>query len=82
MPLSDNIPRKLWMKFAMLAPLSGMTALTRGPIGPVRDNAQSHALLRGRGGGDGGRRRGAEDGARARRCGQIMKLIDGLPERA
>ena len=26
-------------------PLAGMTALTRGPIGPVRANAQSLALL-------------------------------------
>ena len=44
----------LWTKFAMLAPLSGMTALTRGPIGPVRANAKSRALLRGRRGGDRG----------------------------
>ena len=33
------------MKFAMLAPLAAMTALTRGPIGPVRANEQSRALL-------------------------------------
>jgi 2-dehydropantoate 2-reductase len=40
-----NIRREVWMKFAMLAPLSGMTALTRLPIGPIRANAQSRALL-------------------------------------
>jgi 2-dehydropantoate 2-reductase len=40
-----SIQREVWMKFAMLAPLSGMTALTRGPIGPVRANPQSRALL-------------------------------------
>ncbi len=40
-----NIQREVWMKFAMLAPLSGLTALTRGPIGPVRTNPQSRALL-------------------------------------
>jgi 2-dehydropantoate 2-reductase len=40
-----NIEREIWMKFAMLAPLAGMTALTRAPIGPIRANAQSRALL-------------------------------------
>jgi len=43
--LSANIGRELWMKFAMLAPHAAMTALTRGPIGPVRANPQSYALL-------------------------------------
>jgi len=43
--ISPNIQREIWMKFAMLAPLAAMTALTRGPIGPVRANAQSRALL-------------------------------------
>jgi len=43
--LSANIGRELWMKFAMLAPHAAMTALTRGPIGPVRSNPQSLALL-------------------------------------
>ncbi len=33
------------MKFAMLAPNAAVTALTRGPIGPVRANPQSRALL-------------------------------------
>jgi 2-dehydropantoate 2-reductase len=40
-----SIGREVWMKFAMLAPLSGMTALTRTPIGPLRANPQSRALL-------------------------------------
>lgn len=43
--ISDNIGRTLWTKFALLAPVSGMTALTRGPIGPVRSNPKSRALL-------------------------------------
>jgi 2-dehydropantoate 2-reductase len=43
--VSDNIARTLWTKFALLAPISGMTALTRGPIGPVRANPKSRALL-------------------------------------
>jgi 2-dehydropantoate 2-reductase len=44
--LSDNISRTLWLKFAMLAPVAGMTALTRGPLGPIRDTPQSYALLK------------------------------------
>ena len=43
--LSPNIGRELWIKFAMLAPHAAMTALTRGPIGPVRSNAKSRELL-------------------------------------
>jgi 2-dehydropantoate 2-reductase len=43
--VSDEISRTLWTKFAFLAPMSGLTALTRGPIGPVRANPRSRALL-------------------------------------
>ncbi|HJU29848.1 MAG TPA: 2-dehydropantoate 2-reductase [Hyphomicrobiaceae bacterium] len=43
--LSPNIRRDLWIKFAMLAPHAAMTALTRGPIGPVRSNPKSRELL-------------------------------------
>lgn len=43
--LSPNIGRDLWIKFAMLAPHAAMTALTRGPIGPVRSNPKSRELL-------------------------------------
>lgn len=43
--MTTTIGRDLWMKFAMLAPHAAMTALTRGPIGPVRTNPQSRALL-------------------------------------
>jgi 2-dehydropantoate 2-reductase len=43
--LSADIRRDLWVKFAMLAPHAAMTALTRGPIGPVRSNPKARALL-------------------------------------
>ena len=43
--LRDNINRALWLKFAMLAPCSGLTSLVRGPIGPVRRTPESRALL-------------------------------------
>lgn len=43
--ISEAIGRELWMKFAMLAPLAAMTALTRTSIGPIRDAAQTRELL-------------------------------------
>lgn len=43
--LSEDISRTLWLKFAMLAPMSGLTALTRGPIGPVRAHPESRRLI-------------------------------------
>lgn len=43
--LSANIGRELWIKFAMLAPHAAMTALTRGPIGPVRSSPKARELL-------------------------------------
>lgn len=77
--LSDNISRTLWLKFAMLAPLSGMTALTRGPLGPIRNNAQSYALVKAAvdetiavGA---AMKAGVEPGDAA----TTIKLIDGLP---
>jgi len=77
--LSDNISRTLWLKFAMLAPLSGMTALTRGPLGPIRDNPQSYALVKA----------AVEEtvavgvalkaGVEPNDAAKTIKLIDGLP---
>jgi 2-dehydropantoate 2-reductase len=43
--ISGNIRRALWTKFVFLAPMAALTALTRGPIGPVRANPKSLALL-------------------------------------
>ncbi|MBL6935662.1 MAG: 2-dehydropantoate 2-reductase [Alphaproteobacteria bacterium] len=38
--LSGNIERVMWEKFIFLVAFSGMTALRRQPIGPLRDNPQ------------------------------------------
>ncbi len=81
--MPENIEREIWMKFAMLAPLAGMTALTRGPIGPIRANAQSRALLQA----------AVEEtvavgvALQDRACSRptrrdVMKLIDSVPRRA
>jgi 2-dehydropantoate 2-reductase len=42
---SPDIDRSLWLKFVMLAPMSGLTSLTRGPIGPIRATPETRALL-------------------------------------
>lgn len=43
--LSDNIQRNVWMKFAMLAPFSGMTTLTGETAGPIRTTPETRALI-------------------------------------
>jgi 2-dehydropantoate 2-reductase len=78
--LSDNILREVWMKFAMLAPMAGMTALTRGPIGPVRANAQSLALLRSAVEEVIALGTSMKTGLTAEDVARIMKIVDGLPK--
>ena len=43
--LSDDIGRVTWEKFTFLSALSGMTALTRKPVGEVRAHPATRALL-------------------------------------
>ncbi|MBL26165.1 MAG: 2-dehydropantoate 2-reductase [Rhodospirillaceae bacterium] len=43
--LSESIDSALWSKFAILCPHTGMTAATRMPIGPIRDDADCRAML-------------------------------------
>lgn len=40
-----DINRAIWEKFVFLVGLSGMTTLTRQPIGPVREDPDSRAML-------------------------------------
>ncbi|HEX6363593.1 MAG TPA: 2-dehydropantoate 2-reductase [Albitalea sp.] len=44
--LSDDIRREIWQKFVFLAGLSGTTTTIRKPIGPIRENPRTRALLR------------------------------------
>jgi len=78
--LSDNIQREVWMKFALLAPMAAMTALTRGPIGPVRANPQSLALLQSAVQEVVALAVSLKTGLAAEDAGRIMKTIDGLPK--
>ena len=43
--LSTDIDRVLWEKFVFIVGLSGMTALTRKPIGPIRSDPDTRAML-------------------------------------
>lgn len=43
--LSENIQRAIWEKFVFIVGLSSMTALTRLPIGPIREDALTRELL-------------------------------------
>jgi 2-dehydropantoate 2-reductase len=43
--VSDDIRRVTWEKFVFLSALSGLTALTRKPIGEVRANPATRSLL-------------------------------------
>jgi 2-dehydropantoate 2-reductase len=42
---SDDITRTTWEKFVYLAALSGVTALLRATIGPIRANPEARSLL-------------------------------------
>jgi 2-dehydropantoate 2-reductase len=44
--ISDDVQRDVWEKMAFLATFAGMTALMRRPIGPIREDAETRAMLR------------------------------------
>lgn len=77
--LSDNIARTIWLKFAMLAPMAGMTALTRGPIGPVRDAPAARALLQAAVNEAVAVGVALKAGLEMEDAAKTMQLIDGLP---
>ena len=43
--LSDDVRRAIWEKYVFLVGLSGTTAATRMPLGPIRGNPRSRAFL-------------------------------------
>ena len=42
--LSEQIEVEIWSKFVHLSALSGMTAVTRSPVGPLRDDPDLFAM--------------------------------------
>ncbi len=44
--LSDDIEKATWEKYVGLVAVSGMTSLTRLPLGPIREDADTRALAR------------------------------------
>jgi 2-dehydropantoate 2-reductase len=77
--VSGHIARTIWAKFAMLAPLSGLTALTREPIGPVRANPKSRALLAAAVAEVVALGMALKAGLEPEDAARTMKVIDGLP---
>ncbi|MGH6944261.1 MAG: ketopantoate reductase family protein, partial [Geminicoccaceae bacterium] len=43
--VSADIRRDIWTKMVFLAPMSGMTSLMRLPIGPIREDPETRAML-------------------------------------
>jgi 2-dehydropantoate 2-reductase len=78
--LSDNISRTLWLKFAMLAPLAGMTALTRGPLGPIRKTPESYALVKSAIEETVAVGKALNAGVETEDAAKTIKLVDGLPD--
>lgn len=44
--VADDIQKAIWEKYVFLVAASSMTALTRLPLGPVREDADTRALMR------------------------------------
>jgi 2-dehydropantoate 2-reductase len=79
--IMPEIVRALWLKFAMLAPMSGVTTLTQKPAGPLRSNPDTRALIEAAiheviavGAAAGGGLTPADMAA-------MMKIVDNLPEK-
>ncbi|MDX2204047.1 MAG: 2-dehydropantoate 2-reductase [Hyphomicrobiaceae bacterium] len=77
--ISESIRRELWLKFAMLAPLAAMTALTRTSIGPIRDAAETKALLEAAVDETVAVGVALETGLVAEDAASVKKVLDGLP---
>jgi 2-dehydropantoate 2-reductase len=77
--LSDSIQRVIWEKFVFIVGLSAMTTLTRLPIGAVREDPTTRALLLDvmREAAAVGRAKGADLPADAAE--NQLKFMDGLP---
>jgi 2-dehydropantoate 2-reductase len=78
--LRNDIEAAIWEKFIMLASFSGVTALTRLPAGPIRENPETWKLMEAA---------AVETGAVARACGvqlpetavdDIVEMIRRLPD--
>jgi 2-dehydropantoate 2-reductase len=78
--LSSDIQRALWLKFAMLAPMAGVTTLTQRTAGPLRRNPDTRALIEAAIGEIVSVGEAAGTGLSASDLPSLVKTIDGLPE--
>ena len=78
--VSSNIQRALWLKFAMLAPMAGVTTLTQRTAGPLRRNPDTRALIEAAIQEIVSVGQAAGTGLNASDLPSLVKTIDGLPE--
>lgn len=78
--LRGDIEAAIWDKFILMSTISAMTALTRLPLGPIRDNPASWELMQ-----DAAREAGAVARARGVQLSpdavdRVMKILTKLPD--
>ncbi len=78
--LCDDINIAIWQKFILMASFSGVTALTRLPAGPIRDNPEAWSLMQAAAheAGAVARARGAKLADNA--VDNVVKLLGTLPD--
>lgn len=76
---ASDIRRTIWEKFVFLAPFSGVTTLTRLPIGPLRADPDTRALFRAAVDEAVALARASEVALSEDYTDRVMTFVDGLP---
>ncbi len=79
--IMPEIERALWLKFAMLAPMSGVTTLTQKSAGPLRSNPDTRALIEAAVEEVIAFGAAAVGGIKTADMADIKKIVDNLPEK-
>jgi 2-dehydropantoate 2-reductase len=79
--IMPEIVRALWLKFAMLAPMSGVTTLTQKSAGPLRANPDTRALIEAAVQEVIAVGQAAGGGLKPDDMAAMMKIVDNLPEK-
>lgn len=77
--LAADVRRALWEKYVFLSALSGLTALTRLPIGPIRSTAATRTLFAAAVEETAALARASGAALPAEHGAKVMDLVDGLP---
>jgi 2-dehydropantoate 2-reductase len=79
--IMPEIVRALWLKFAMLAPMSGVTTLTQKSAGPLRSNPDTRALIEAAVQEVIAVGQAARGGLKPADMAAMIKIVDNLPEK-